>query len=95
MNRTSLIVLLLSVLPHTAHAGHGTINETNSQFVVEYEGDADEVKAANIIKAKEEKLQEQEEKAKAKEAERLRKFAENSARRREERRAKNIDGQDD
>ena len=95
MIRISLIILLLAVLPTMAYAGHGTIRETDSQFIVEYEGDADEVITANIVKDKEEKLQEQEEKAKAKEAERLRKFAENSARRREERRAKNIDGQDD
>ena len=88
MNRISLVVLLVSALPHMAYAGHGTINETNSQFTVIYEGDADEVIAAKIVKEKEQMALEQEVKNNAKEVERLKNFSESSARRREERRAK-------
>ena len=78
-----------------AYAGHGTIRETDSQFIVEYEGDADEVINANIVKDKEEKLQEQEAKVKAKEVERIQKFKENSVKHKEERRSKYNEGQEE
>ena len=84
------------------YAGHGTIRETDSQIIVEYEGDVNEVIAANIVKdkeeklkVKEEKLKEQEEKVKAKEVERVKVFAENKAKLTEKRRAKYNDGYDD
>jgi hypothetical protein len=89
MNRTWLVVWLLLSLPHMVYAGHGSISETSSQVIVVYEGDADEVLAAKIVKEKEQKALEQEVKATAQEVERLNNFTENSARRREERRAKN------
>ena len=95
MNTILRIILLLAVLPNTVYAGHGTIRETDSQIIVEYEGDADEVIAANIIKAKEEKLKEQEEKEKEQEAERIKKLSGNHAKQVEERRAKYKEGYED
>lgn len=102
MNKMICFILLLAVLPHPAFAGHGTIRETDSQIIVEYEGDANEVIAANIIKAKEdqlkkqaEQLKEQKEKEKSKEVARIKKMAENHARQMEMRRKRNKDGYDD
>jgi hypothetical protein len=95
MNRISRIILLLAVLPNMAYAGHGTIRETDAQIVVEYEGDVDEVIAANVIKEKEEKLMEQEEKDKAKEVERIKNLSANRAKQLEQRRAKYNEGNED
>ena len=89
------IILLLAVLPNMVYAGQAVIRETDSQIIVEYEGDANEVVAANIIKDKEEKLKEQEEKVKAKEVERIKNFAENHAKLTEKRRAKYNEGYED
>lgn len=88
MDRISLIVLLFAVLPHMAYAGQGTIRETDSQFIVEYEGDANETIAEIITRDKEEKLKEQQEAVKAKEVERVNMFAGNHAKLKEERRSK-------
>lgn len=95
MNRISRMILLLAVLPSMAYAGNGTIRETDSQFIVEYEGDVNEVIAANIIKDKEEKVKELEEKAKAKEVERINNMAANHAKLTEKRRAKYNKGSED
>ena len=95
MNRIPLIVSLLVVLPNVVYAGHGTILETDSQFIVEYEGDSNEVIAANIVKEKEEKLQAQIEQVKAKEVERIQKFTESAIKHKEERRAKYNEGSED
>jgi hypothetical protein len=95
MSRISHIILLLAVLPNTVYAGHGTIRETDSQIIVEYEGDVDEVKAANVIEEQEEKLKEQEEKEKAKEVERIRNSSANRAKQLEQRRAKFNEGYED
>ena len=95
MNRILRIILLLAFLPNMVYAGHGTIRETDSQIIVEYEGDVDEVIAANIIKDKEDKLTEQEEKDKAKEVERIKKLSENHANLVEKRRAKYNKGYED
>ena len=91
MDRNLLIIVLIATLPSMAFAGHGTIHETESQIVVEYEGDTNEVNAANIIKAKEETLREQEEQHNADEAARIQIMAENSAKRKQESRAKGED----
>ena len=88
MNRTSLIILLLAVLPNFVYAGQGTIRETDSQIIVEYEGDANEVAAGNIVREKEEKLKELEDSIREKEVERVKIFTENSIKLKEERRAK-------
>lgn len=95
MNRISSIILLLAVLPNMVYAEHGTIRETDSQIIVEYEGDANEVIAANIIKNKEEQLKEQEEKDKAKEVERIKNLSANHAKLVEKRRAKYNEGYED
>ncbi len=96
------IILVLAVLPHMAHAGHGTIRETDTQIIVEYEGDADEVIAAKSTKEKEEKLKEQEqkikeqeEKFKEQEVERIKKLSENHVKEIEKRRAKYKEGYED
>ena len=47
------VLLVLSALP--AYAGHGTIQETDSQIIVEYSGDNDEIEAYKVLKAEEEK----------------------------------------
>lgn len=95
MNRVSLIIILLTVVPAMAYAGHGTIREDDSHCIVEYEGDVDEVIAANILKDKEEKLKLREEEAKAKEAERIRTLARNHAEQTEKRRARFKEGVED
>lgn len=95
MRIISLIILLLALLPCMAYAGHGTIRETDSQIIIEYEGDANEVTAANIAKVRDERLKEQEEQDKAKEVERFNKFSEDNAKLREERRAKYKEGYED
>jgi hypothetical protein len=77
------------------YAGHGTIREIDSQFIVEFEGDVNEVIAANIIKEQEEKLKEQEEKDKAIEAERIKTLSDNHAKLVEKRRARFNEGYED
>jgi hypothetical protein len=47
--------LLLALLPLPAHAGHGTIRETDTAIIIEYEGDANDVKAAKVQEEIEEK----------------------------------------
>jgi hypothetical protein len=91
MDRILLIIVLIAALPTMVFAGQGTIRETASQIIVEYEGDANEVIAANCIKEREEKMREQEERHKADEAGRIQKMAENNAKRREQRRARGKD----
>jgi hypothetical protein len=95
VNRILRIIFLLAVLPNMAYAGYGTIRETDSQIIVEYTGDVNEVIAANIIKDKEEKLQEQEEKVKTKEVARIINLSENHAKLTEKRRAKYNEGSED
>jgi hypothetical protein len=95
MRIISLIILLIAVLPSMIYAGHGVIRETDSQIIVEYEGDVNEVIAANIIKDKEDTLKEQEEKEKAKEVERIKISSENRAKQLEQRRAKYKAGYED
>jgi hypothetical protein len=96
MRIISRIILLLAVLPNMVFAaGHGSIRETDSQFIVEYEGNANEVIAANIIKVEEEKLKVQEEIVKAKEVERINILSENHAKLAEKRRAKFNEGYED
>jgi hypothetical protein len=95
MNRISLIILLLALLPNMAYAGHGTIRETDSQIIVEYYGDDNEVIAANIIKDKDEKLKVQEENHKTNEVERIKVLSENHAKQVEKRRAKYKEGYED
>ncbi len=95
MKAMMFIILLLVVSPKAAHAGHGTMYETDTQIVVEYEGDAEEIKAGNIAKVKEEKLKEQEEKVKAQEADRVTSFTEDHRRLKEERRARFNAGKED
>ena len=97
-----IILLLAVLLPNMVFAGHGAISETDTQIIVEYEGDTNEVIAANLTKAKEEISQEQEGKLKvqediykAKEVERIRTLSENHARQAEKRRAKYNDGYED
>ena len=48
------LLIALSALP--AYAGHGTIRETDSQIIVEYFGDHDEIETYKVQKAEEEKL---------------------------------------
>ena len=96
MRIISRITLLLAVfLPNMVYAGHGTIRETDSQIIVEYEGDVNEVIAANIIKEKEETLKVQEERVKAIEVERMKNLAEKHAKLTEKRRAKYNEGYED
>jgi hypothetical protein len=95
MDKVLRIMLLLVALPNSAYGGHWTINETDTQVIVEYEGDANEEIAANSSKEKEEKLKEQDEKEKAKEVERIRVFTENHAKLVETRRTKYKEGYED
>jgi len=41
-----LVIFTALVLPLPAHAGHGTIQETDSQIIVEYSGGEDDAKTA-------------------------------------------------
>lgn len=52
MNRRVFLALLLALLPLSAHAGQGTIRETDEGIIVEYSGDEDDAKTS--IKQKEE-----------------------------------------
>ena len=89
------LVLLVAALPNLVHAGQGTISETDSQIIVEYQGNANDVAAATIEKAKEDKLKAEEERMNAKEAERIRILTENHLKQAEKRRAKYNDGSED
>ncbi|MDR3579944.1 MAG: hypothetical protein P4L44_08290 [Oryzomonas sp.] len=91
MNRISLIIVLIVVLPNMVFAGHGTIRETASQIIVEYEGDTNEVNAANIIKEREKKLMEQEEQHKANEAARIQKLVDEKTKEKSQRKARGKD----
>lgn len=95
MERISLVILLLVVLPAMAFAGHGTIRETTDQIIVEYDGDTNEVIAYNTIKEREDKLKEQEEKHKADEAVRLQKFIDDQRKEKAERRTRRKEGDED
>jgi hypothetical protein len=78
-----------------AYAGHETIRETDSQIIVEYEGDVNEVIAATIVKEKEETLKVQEERVKAIEVERMKNLVEKHAKLTEKRRTKYNEGYED
>jgi len=75
MNRIIFFVLLLAALPLMAYAGHTTIRETGTGIIVEYTGDEEEAKAAQIVK-------EQEEAKRAAEEENQRKIEEKNAEKR-------------
>ena len=75
------VLLALSALP--AYAGHGTILETDTQIIVEYSGDHDEIQAYKILKAEEEKKAALEAQAK----EKVRLFQQEKAKMRADRRA--------
>ena len=89
------LILLVAVVPNLVHAGEVAIHETDSQIIVEYQGDPNEVIAAAIVKEKEEVLKAQQEKVEALEAERIQKFTENHAKQAEKRRAKYNAGYED
>lgn len=56
MTKTCILFALCAALAQPAHAGQGTIRETETQIIVEYSGGEDDVKAA---KAHQEELQKQ------------------------------------
>jgi hypothetical protein len=95
MDKIRLIVLLFAVLPNMAYAGHGTIRETDAQFFIEYEGDANETIAEAVTRDKEEKLQVQEATVKAKEVERIVNLSESHAKLKELRRARFNEGNEE
>jgi hypothetical protein len=57
MNRIIFCTMLLAALPLAALAGegHGTIRETDTAIIVEYYGNAEDAKAARIVKERDEK----------------------------------------
>jgi hypothetical protein len=56
MFKKAIYYFLFAALPLTAHAGQGTIRETDDVIIIEYSGEGDaDVKAAKITKEREEK----------------------------------------
>jgi basic membrane lipoprotein Med (substrate-binding protein (PBP1-ABC) superfamily) len=65
-----ILVALCAALALPAHAGQGTIQETDTQIIIEYSGSDDDVKAAQIQHEEVQKqVQEEDAEIKKKEAE--------------------------
>lgn len=84
MVRNICLAVLFVIVALPAHAGHGTIRETDEEIFIEYYGDEDDKQAAKVLKEEQQKETAKEEKTVAIKNETIKKNIERNAKHRED-----------